>query len=132
MKALKLFFLLAIAGLSLGAAAQDYEVKGIVIDAYARPITGAKISTDKSKAVAYTDPSGVYTIEVEVGGIHHLGEVSLVIKFSGISIIDKEVQLVGMCFILLQYNSQFDVLIYFFGSTCRSCQDICWFVIWYH
>ncbi|MBQ1276664.1 MAG: hypothetical protein IIY15_05630, partial [Flavobacteriales bacterium] len=64
MKSLKLFFLLAIGSLSIGAAAQNYKVKGIVIDAYARPITGAKISTDKSKAVAYTDPSGVYTIEV--------------------------------------------------------------------
>ena len=64
MKALKLFFLAVIGSLSIGAAAQNYKVKGIVIDAYARPITGAKISTDKSKAVAYTDPSGVYTIEV--------------------------------------------------------------------
>ena len=64
MKIIKYLFLLVIGSLSIGTSAQTYKVKGIVIDAYARPITGAKISTDKSKAVAYTDPSGVYTIEV--------------------------------------------------------------------
>ena len=62
MKALKLFFLLAIAGLSLGAAAQNYEVKGVVIDAKGNPVVGATIRTNKSKAAAITKAGGVYTL----------------------------------------------------------------------
>ena len=62
MKALKLFFLLAIAGLSLGAAAQDYEVKGVVIDAKGNPVVGATVRTNKSKAAATTKAGGVYTL----------------------------------------------------------------------
>ena len=66
MKLLKLFFLLVIGSLSLGAAAQDYEVKGIVIDASASPIVGAKIMTDKSKQSSYTDKNGIYSISVNL------------------------------------------------------------------
>ena len=64
MKSLKLFFLLAIGILSIGAAAQNYEVKGVVIDASASPIAGAKIMTDKSKQSSYTDKNGIYSISV--------------------------------------------------------------------
>jgi hypothetical protein len=62
MKALKLFFLLAIAGLSIGAAAQNYEVKGVVIDAKGNPVVGATVRTNKSKAAAITKDGGVYTL----------------------------------------------------------------------
>ena len=62
MKALKLFFLLAIAGLSLGAAAQDYEVKGVVIDAKGEPVVGATVRTNKSKNSAITKDGGIYTL----------------------------------------------------------------------
>ena len=64
MKSLKLFFLLVIGVLSIGAAAQNYEVKGVVIDASASPIAGAKIMTDKSKQSSYTDKNGIYSISV--------------------------------------------------------------------
>ena len=62
MKALKLFFLLAIAGLSLGAAAQNYEVKGVVIDAKGEPVVGATVRTNKSKNSAITKEGGIYTL----------------------------------------------------------------------
>ncbi|MBQ8649866.1 MAG: hypothetical protein IJ483_01335, partial [Flavobacteriales bacterium] len=62
MKALKLFFLLAIGSLSLGAAAQNYEVKGVVIDAKGNPVVGATVRTNKSKASAITRDGGVYTL----------------------------------------------------------------------
>ncbi|MBQ2422198.1 MAG: hypothetical protein II285_04400, partial [Flavobacteriales bacterium] len=62
MKALKLFFLLAIGSLSIGAAAQDYEVKGVVIDAKGNPVVGATVRTNKSKAAAITKAGGVYTL----------------------------------------------------------------------
>ena len=62
MKALKLFFLLAIAGLSLGAAAQNYEVKGVVIDAKGNPVVGATVRTNKSKNYAITKDGGIYTL----------------------------------------------------------------------
>ena len=62
MKALKLFFLLALAGLSLGAAAQNYEVKGVVIDSKGEPVLGATIRTNKSKTATTTKAGGVYTL----------------------------------------------------------------------
>ncbi|MBQ5815107.1 MAG: carboxypeptidase-like regulatory domain-containing protein, partial [Flavobacteriales bacterium] len=62
MKALKLFFLLAIAGLSLGAAAQNYEVKGVVIDAKGNPVVGATVRANKSKNSAITKDGGIYTL----------------------------------------------------------------------
>ena len=62
MKSLKLFFLLAIGSLSLGAAAQNYEVKGVVIDAKGEPVVGATVRTNKSKASAITRDGGVYTL----------------------------------------------------------------------
>ena len=62
MKSLKLFFLLAIAGLPIGAAAQNYEVKGVVIDAKGEPVVGATVRTNKSKASAITRDGGVYTL----------------------------------------------------------------------
>jgi hypothetical protein len=62
MKALKLFFLAVIGSLSIGAAAQDYEVKGVVIDAKGNPVVGATIRTNKSKAAATTKAGGVYTL----------------------------------------------------------------------
>ena len=62
MKALKLFFLAVIGSLSLGAAAQDYEVKGVVIDAKGNPVVGATVRTNKSKAAATTKEGGVYTL----------------------------------------------------------------------
>ncbi|MBO4961461.1 MAG: hypothetical protein J6C80_04405, partial [Flavobacteriales bacterium] len=62
MKALKLFFLLVIAGLSLGAAAQNYEVKGVVIDAKGEPVVGATVRTNKSKNSAITKDGGIYTL----------------------------------------------------------------------
>ena len=62
MKALNLFFLLAIGSLSLGAAAQNYEVKGVVIDAKGEPVVGATVRTNKSKAAATTKAGGVYTL----------------------------------------------------------------------
>ena len=62
MKAFKLFFLLAIGSLSLGIAAQNYEVKGVVIDAKGEPVVGATVRTNKSKAAATTKAGGVYTL----------------------------------------------------------------------
>ena len=62
MKALKLFFLLAIGSLSLGAAAQNYEVKGVVIDAKGEPVVGATVRTNKSKNSAITKDGGIYTL----------------------------------------------------------------------
>ena len=62
MKALKLFFLLAIGSLSIGTAAQNYEVKGVVIDAKGNPVVGATVRTNKSKAAATTKAGGVYTL----------------------------------------------------------------------
>ncbi|MBQ8649823.1 MAG: carboxypeptidase-like regulatory domain-containing protein, partial [Flavobacteriales bacterium] len=62
MKSLKLFFLLAIGSLSIGAAAQDYEVKGVVIDAKGNPVVGATVRTNKSKNSAITKDGGIYTL----------------------------------------------------------------------
>ena len=62
MKSLKLFFLLAIGSLSLGAAAQNYEVKGVVIDAKGEPVVGATVRTNKSKTATTTKAGGVYTL----------------------------------------------------------------------
>ena len=62
MKALKLFFLLVIGSLSIGAAAQDYKVKGVVIDANGNPVVGATVRTNKSKAAAITKEGGIYTL----------------------------------------------------------------------
>ena len=62
MKSLKLFFLLAIGSLSLGTAAQNYSVKGVVIDSKGNPVVGATVRTDKSKATAITKAGGVYTL----------------------------------------------------------------------
>ncbi len=62
MRLLKLFFLLAIGSLSIGAAAQNYEVKGVVIDAKGEPVVGATVRTNKSKATAITRDGGVYTL----------------------------------------------------------------------
>ncbi|MBQ1276452.1 MAG: carboxypeptidase-like regulatory domain-containing protein, partial [Flavobacteriales bacterium] len=62
MKSLKLFFQAVIGSLSLGAAAQNYEVKGVVIDAKGNPVVGATVRTNKSKAAATTKAGGVYTL----------------------------------------------------------------------
>ncbi|MBQ1968243.1 MAG: hypothetical protein II371_01455, partial [Flavobacteriales bacterium] len=62
MKTLKFFLLAVIGSLSLGAAAQDYEVKGVVIDAKGNPVVGATVRTNKSKAAATTKAGGVYTL----------------------------------------------------------------------
>ena len=62
MKSLKLFFLLAIGSLSLGTAAQNYSVKGVVIDSKGNPVVGATVRTNKSKAAAITKEGGVYTL----------------------------------------------------------------------
>ena len=62
MKTLKFFLLAVIGSLSLGAAAQDYEVKGVVIDAKGNPVVGATVRTNKSKATAITRDGGVYTL----------------------------------------------------------------------
>ncbi|MBR4402712.1 MAG: hypothetical protein IKT29_04200 [Flavobacteriales bacterium] len=62
MKTLKFFLLAVIGSLSLGAAAQNYEVKGVVIDAKGEPVVGATVRTNKSKAAAVTKAGGVYTL----------------------------------------------------------------------
>ena len=62
MKTLKFFLLAVIGSLSLGAAAQDYEVKGVVIDANGEPVVGATVRANKSKATAITRDGGVYTL----------------------------------------------------------------------
>ena len=62
MKTLKFFLLAVIGSLSLGATAQDYEVKGVVIDAKGEPVVGATVRTNKSKAAATTKAGGVYTL----------------------------------------------------------------------
>ncbi len=62
MKALKLFLLAVIGSLSIGAAAQEYEVKGVVIDAKGNPVVGAIIRTNKSKNSTITKDGGVYTL----------------------------------------------------------------------
>ena len=62
MKLLKLFFLLVIGVLSLGAAAQNYSVKGVVIDAKGNPVIGATIRTDKSKVGVMTTEGGVFSL----------------------------------------------------------------------
>ena len=62
MNTLKYILLTAIGSLSLGTAAQNYEVKGVVIDAKGNPVVGATVRTNKSKAVAITKEGGVYTL----------------------------------------------------------------------
>ena len=62
MKALKFFLLAVIGSLSIGAAAQEYEVKGVVIDAKGNPVVGATVRTNKSKNSAITKDGGIYTL----------------------------------------------------------------------
>ncbi|MBQ1276819.1 MAG: carboxypeptidase-like regulatory domain-containing protein, partial [Flavobacteriales bacterium] len=62
MKTLKFFLLAVIGSLSIGAAAQDYEVKGVVIDAKGEPVVGATVRTNKSKVATTTKAGGVYTL----------------------------------------------------------------------
>ena len=62
MKALKFFLLAVVGSLSIGAAAQNYEVKGVVIDSKGNPVVGATVRTNKSKAAAITKEGGVYTL----------------------------------------------------------------------
>ena len=62
MKTLKFFLLMVIGVLSLGAAAQNYSVKGVVIDAKGNPVVGAIIRTDKSKVGVMTTEGGVFTL----------------------------------------------------------------------
>ena len=62
MKSLKFFLLSVIGSLSIGAAAQNYSVKGVVIDAKGNPVVGATVRTNKSKATAITKAGGVYTL----------------------------------------------------------------------
>ncbi len=62
MKALKFFLLTVIGVLSIGATAQNYSVKGVVIDAKGNPVVGATIRTNKSKNTAITKDGGIYTL----------------------------------------------------------------------
>ena len=62
MNTLKYILLAVIGVLSIGATAQNYEVKGVVIDAKGEPVVGATIRTNKSKATAITKAGGVYTL----------------------------------------------------------------------
>ncbi|MBQ8650712.1 MAG: hypothetical protein IJ483_05720, partial [Flavobacteriales bacterium] len=62
MKSLKLFFLLAIGSLSIGAAAQNYSVNGVVIDSKGHGVVGATIRTDKSKVSVMTTEGGVFSL----------------------------------------------------------------------
>ncbi|MBO4960668.1 MAG: hypothetical protein J6C80_00340 [Flavobacteriales bacterium] len=62
MKALKFFLLAVIGSLSIGAAAQNYEVKGVVIDAKGNPVVGATVRTNKSKNSTITKDGGIYTL----------------------------------------------------------------------
>ncbi len=62
MKSLKLFFLLAIGSLSLGTAAQNYSVNGVVIDSKGHGVVGATIRTDKSKVSVMTTEGGVFSL----------------------------------------------------------------------
>ena len=62
MKSLRLFFLLAIGSLSIGAVAQNYSVKGVVIDSKGEPVVGATIRTNKSKVSVMTTDGGVFSL----------------------------------------------------------------------
>ncbi|MBR4402002.1 MAG: carboxypeptidase regulatory-like domain-containing protein [Flavobacteriales bacterium] len=62
MKPLKLFFLAVIGVLSLGAVAQNYEVKGVVIDSKGYGVVGATIRTNKSKVSVMTTDGGVFSL----------------------------------------------------------------------
>ena len=62
MNTLKYIFLLVIGVLSLGAAAQNYSVKGVVIDSKGQGVVGATIRTDKSKVGVMTTEGGVFTL----------------------------------------------------------------------
>ena len=62
MKALKFFLLAVIGVLSLGAAAQNYSVKGVVIDSKGNPVVGATVRTNKSKVSVMTTEGGVFTL----------------------------------------------------------------------
>ena len=62
MKSLKLFFLLVIGSLSLGTAAQNYSVNGVVIDSKGHGVVGATIRTDKSKVSVMTTEGGVFSL----------------------------------------------------------------------
>ena len=64
MKTMKYFLLLAICSFSLGIYSQNV-IKGIAVDAQNNPLASAKIKTDKSKAVSYTNDKGVYEINVQ-------------------------------------------------------------------
>ncbi|MBQ1968157.1 MAG: hypothetical protein II371_01005, partial [Flavobacteriales bacterium] len=62
MNTLKYILLTVIGVLSIGAAAQNYSVKGVVIDSKGNPVVGATIRTDKSKVGVMTTDGGVFTL----------------------------------------------------------------------
>ncbi|MBQ5815249.1 MAG: hypothetical protein IIW30_04655, partial [Flavobacteriales bacterium] len=62
MNILKYIFLAVIGVLSLGAAAQNYSVKGVVIDSKGNPVVGATIHTNKSKVGVMTTEGGVFSL----------------------------------------------------------------------
>ena len=62
MKTLKFFLLAVVGSLSLGAAAQNYSVNGVVIDSKGHGVVGATIRTDKSKVSVMTTEGGVFSL----------------------------------------------------------------------
>ena len=65
MKSLKFFLLSVIGVLSIGVTAQNYSVKGVVIDSKGEPVVGATIRTNKSKVSVMTTDGGVFPIRLQ-------------------------------------------------------------------
>ena len=62
MNTLKYIFLTVIGVLSIGVTAQNYSVKGVVIDSKGEPVVGATIRTNKSKVSVMTTDGGVFSL----------------------------------------------------------------------
>ncbi|MBQ1969026.1 MAG: carboxypeptidase regulatory-like domain-containing protein [Flavobacteriales bacterium] len=62
MNTLKYILLTVIGVLSIGAAAQNYSVNGVVIDSKGNPVVGATVCTNKSKVGVMTTDGGVFTL----------------------------------------------------------------------